>query len=126
MYASSPRTYHTISRRESRGGVCHRMDRAVLRGHGLAGQTRAVTRRVLAALVLLVSALAVGCGGQEPKGQRGPAAKTPRVAPVTEGPGRLVEIGGGRSLYLECVGSGSPTVVLEAGFGADTFSWRDV
>jgi pimeloyl-ACP methyl ester carboxylesterase len=81
---------------------------------------------MLAALVLLASALAVGCGGQEPKGQRGPAAKTPRVAPVTEGPGRLVEIGGGRSLYLECVGSGSPTVVLEAGFGADTFSWRDV
>ena len=25
-----------------------------------------------------------------------------------------------------CVGSGSPTVVLEAGFGADTFTWRDV
>ncbi|WP_028059912.1 alpha/beta fold hydrolase, partial [Candidatus Solirubrobacter pratensis] len=37
-----------------------------------------------------------------------------------------VAIGGRRSLYLECVGSGSPTVVLEAGFGADTFSWRDV
>src|SRR5690349_24585324 len=27
---------------------------------------------------------------------------------------------------MECVGSGSPTVVLEAGFGADTLSWRDV
>ena len=81
---------------------------------------------MLAVLVLLALALAVGCGGQESKGQRGPTAKTPRAAPVTEGPGRLVEIGGGRSLYLECVGSGSPAVVLEAGFGADAFAWGAV
>src|SRR4051794_41311267 len=27
---------------------------------------------------------------------------------------------------MECVGSGSPAVVLAAGFGADTHSWRDV
>jgi pimeloyl-ACP methyl ester carboxylesterase len=81
---------------------------------------------VLAGLVLLASALAVGCGGQEPKGQHGPTARTPRAVPAIEGPGRLVEIGGGRSLYLRCVGSGSPTVVLEAGFGADTFAWQDV
>jgi pimeloyl-ACP methyl ester carboxylesterase len=80
---------------------------------------------MLAVLALLASA-AVGCGGQEPNGQRGPTAQTPRSAPVTEDPGRLVEIGGGRSLYLQCVGSGSPAVVLEAGFGADTFAWRDV
>ena len=46
--------------------------------------------------------------------------------PVAEGSGRFVAIGDGRSLYMECVGSGSPTVVLEAGFGADTLSWRDV
>jgi hypothetical protein len=59
-------------------------------------------------------------------GQRGSTVKIPRAAAVTYGPDRLVEIGGGRSLYLECVGSGSPTVVLEAGFGAETFSWRDV
>jgi pimeloyl-ACP methyl ester carboxylesterase len=81
---------------------------------------------MLAVLVLLASALAVGCGGQEPKAQRGPTVKTSRAGPVAVGSGRLVAIGGGRSLYLECVGSGSPTVVLEAGFGADTFSWRDV
>jgi hypothetical protein len=34
--------------------------------------------------------------------------------------GRLVPIGGGRSLFIDCVGSGRPTVVLEAGFGGDT------
>lgn len=41
-------------------------------------------------------------------------------------PGEQVQIGGGRSLFLHCVGSGSPTVVLEAGFGANTYAWRDV
>jgi pimeloyl-ACP methyl ester carboxylesterase len=81
---------------------------------------------MLAGLALLASALAVGCGGQEPNRQRGPTAKRPRVAPLTEGSGRLVGIGGGRSLYLKCVGSGSPAVVLQAGFGADTFAWQDV
>ena len=85
-----------------------------------------MARRVLAVLVLLASVLAVGCGGQEPKAHRGPTVKTPRPAPVAEGPGRFVAIGDGRSLYMECVGSGSPTVVLEAGFGADTHSWQDV
>src|SRR4029079_10382234 len=68
----------------------------------------------------------MGCGGQELKAHHGSSAKTPRLAPVADGPGRLVAIGGGRSLYMECVGSGSPTVVLDAGFGADTHSWEDV
>jgi pimeloyl-ACP methyl ester carboxylesterase len=85
-----------------------------------------VTRRLLAVLVLLAAALAMGCGGHEAKGQRGAAAMSPRAAPVTVGPGRFVDIGGGRTLYLQCVGSGSPTVLLEAGFGADTFQWQDV
>jgi len=85
-----------------------------------------VARRVLAVLGLLAFGLAVGCGGQGPKAHRGPAVRTPRLAPVAEGSGRFVAIGNGRSLYMECVGSGSPAVVLEAGFGADTHSWQDV
>jgi len=32
-------------------------------------------------------------------------------------PGRLVEVEPGRSLHIYCVGSGTPTVVLEAGAG---------
>ena len=32
-------------------------------------------------------------------------------------PGRLVDVGGGRRIHLYCTGSGSPTVVLEAGLG---------
>ena len=81
---------------------------------------------MLAILASLASALAVGCGGNASDGQSGATANTPRAAPVTIGPGRIVEIGGGRTLYLQCVGSGSPTVVLEAGFGADASQWQDV
>src|SRR4051794_41296386 len=95
-------------------------------GSWLARQSWAVARRVLGVLVLLACMLAVGCGGQEPKAHRAPTVKTPRLAPVAEGPGRFVAIGNGRTLYMECVGSGSPAVVLEAGFGADTHSWQDV
>jgi pimeloyl-ACP methyl ester carboxylesterase len=79
---------------------------------------------MLARFAVLASALAVGCGGET--GQRGRTAETPRLAPAAEGPGRFVGIGGGRSLFLQCVGSGSPTIVLEAGAGGDTFAWRDV
>ena len=76
-----------------------------------------MARRALRALVALACVLA-GCGTH--------GSKTTRLPPEIDGPGRLVAIGGGRSLYTECVGSGSPTVVLEAGFGADLFAWRAV
>jgi pimeloyl-ACP methyl ester carboxylesterase len=33
---------------------------------------------------------------------------------------------GGRSLYLDCRGTGSPTIVLEAGSGADSATWAAV
>jgi pimeloyl-ACP methyl ester carboxylesterase len=79
---------------------------------------------MLATVVVLV--LAAGCGGHDPNGQRAPTAKTPGARVAIEGPGRIVEIGGRRRLYVQCVGSGSPTVVLEAGLGADTHGWQDV
>lgn len=36
--------------------------------------------------------------------------------------GRLIDIGG-RSLYIDCRGSGSPTVIFEAGAGGDADGW---
>jgi len=39
------------------------------------------------------------------------------------GPGQLIDVGG-RRLYLECAGSGSPTVVLQAGAGGDSTAWK--
>jgi pimeloyl-ACP methyl ester carboxylesterase len=39
--------------------------------------------------------------------------------------GRMVDVGGHR-LYLECTGSGSPTVVLQAGLGESSSSWARI
>ena len=36
----------------------------------------------------------------------------------------LVDIGGGRKMYLECRGSGSPTVVLVAGLKGSAEDWN--
>ena len=78
---------------------------------------------LLVIAILLVSFLLAGCGGH------GEQARTTKRAPnlgvVTNG-GDLVDIGGGRSLYLKCVGSGGPTVILEAGFGGTTNDWDAV
>ena len=38
-------------------------------------------------------------------------------------PGEQVEIRPGHALYLDCRGSGSPTLVLEAGMGSDSATW---
>jgi pimeloyl-ACP methyl ester carboxylesterase len=79
-------------------------------------------------VVVLASVLAAGCGGGSGAKQTGGAtASTSLPNPVVaSGPGTLVAIGAGRSLFLDCLGSGSPTVVMEAGFGGDSNNWRDV
>lgn len=52
---------------------------------------------------------------------------TAQVAPKTvsapPSPGRMVDIGGGRELHIDCIGQGSPTVVLEAGLGDSSLVW---
>jgi pimeloyl-ACP methyl ester carboxylesterase len=40
--------------------------------------------------------------------------------------GERVEIAPGHSLYIDCRGSGSPTLVLEAGMGSDSSTWSPV
>jgi pimeloyl-ACP methyl ester carboxylesterase len=44
-------------------------------------------------------------------------------AALTEDSAGLVDIGGGRKMYLECRGTGSPTVVLVAGLKASAEDW---
>jgi pimeloyl-ACP methyl ester carboxylesterase len=49
-------------------------------------------------------------------------------APATAASGNfagLVDIGGGRHLYLECRGTGSPTVILEAGYRSPALVWTE-
>jgi pimeloyl-ACP methyl ester carboxylesterase len=60
------------------------------------------------------------------------AAAMAAAAPTRAGPdpyaqpGRLVRLADGRALNLVCSGRGSPTVILESGFGAGAFAWGQV
>jgi pimeloyl-ACP methyl ester carboxylesterase len=72
---------------------------------------------VLIALLLRVPLLA------------GAQSATPATAPPSAASGDfagLVDIGGGRRLWVECRGTGSPTVILEAGAGNNGQTWDTV
>jgi pimeloyl-ACP methyl ester carboxylesterase len=68
-------------------------------------------------LALLVDVARVG----------GPAAwlARHRLVPTFVGQGQPVDVGG-RSIYLDCRGTGSPTIVLEAGMGDGVAGWAPV
>ena len=53
---------------------------------------------------------------------RGPTVIPTYDVPAYEARGRQIEVDG-RSVYLDCRGSGSPTVILEAGLGSGANSW---
>ncbi len=73
------------------------------------------TRRVLLGLVVALVALgSIGAIYQ--------AVATEIDSRTYPPSGQLVDVGGHR-LHLYCVGTGSPTVVLEAGFGATSLDW---
>jgi pimeloyl-ACP methyl ester carboxylesterase len=69
--------------------------------------------------LLVAGLLIAGCGYSSM-----PSATAPSATPAGSFAG-LVDIGGGRKLYLECRGTGSPTVVLVPGLvaAADTWSY---
>ena len=46
-----------------------------------------------------------------------------RAAAAPEGLARLVQLPGGRKIYLECRGRGGPTVVLVSGYGDGATTW---
>jgi pimeloyl-ACP methyl ester carboxylesterase len=90
-------------------------DRFLAAGRHAHSRVKAIASRAFA--LTLLSVLTVACGGQQ-------ARRDPN--PVILGPGHLVAIGAGRSLYLHCEGTGSPTVILEAGFGGNSNDWSEV
>jgi len=79
-----------------------------------------MSRWRMAAAVLLACS-AVGCAaGSAPGG-------TPSGAPTASDSNVSGTIDvGGHSLFYSCAGSGSPTVFMEHGLGADTRQWTDV
>jgi pimeloyl-ACP methyl ester carboxylesterase len=55
-----------------------------------------------------------------------PQAEVPRQIALYLKPQRLVQIAGGRTINLVCLGKGSPTVVLTAGMGGWSLVWNRV
>lgn len=82
-----------------------RIGRRVLRGIG----------RTLAALVGLLVVLGLAGASYEAIAAAGDAGRYPAR-------GQLVDVGGYR-LHIQCVGTGSPTVVLDAGLGGSSLDW---
>jgi pimeloyl-ACP methyl ester carboxylesterase len=76
---------------------------------------------------LLVGALvvAVGCAGPtaSPSVVASPSLDSSPSSTAFRGD---VDIGGDRHLYLECEGSGQPTVILDAGLATDHSTWSSV
>src|SRR5687767_6037565 len=63
----------------------------------------------------LVSLIIISCSPQQATQSPEPIeAPSPTVAPRPTPPGDMVDVGG-YQLYLYCTGTGSPTVILEAG-----------
>src|SRR5690349_22698564 len=71
--------------------------------------------RSLAALVGLLIILGLVGASYEAIAAAGDARRYPA-------PGQLVDVGGYR-LHIQCVGTGSPTVVLDAGLGGSSLDW---
>ena len=86
---------------------------------------RRVVTRMLA--VVLITTCFAACGGDRSRTRSGAAATTSgALGQVSGRPGRLVAIGRGRTLFVHCVGSGSPAVVLESGASSNAMAWQDV
>src|SRR5688572_5778291 len=80
-------------------------------------------------VVLVLAACASPSVTAEPGGQS-PHSSPPTSAAASASASALVagsfDIGDGRTLYLECTGSGSPTILMEAGDQSDLSQWRNV
>ena len=84
--------------------------------------------RLMVATVLLALALvAAGCsGGNSDTSASSESSEATQATAVEESEGDfagLVDIGGGRQMYMECQGKGSPTVVFVSGGGDRTETW---
>jgi pimeloyl-ACP methyl ester carboxylesterase len=94
------------------------------------GERRGRSRLGSVTAVILFGMAAVGCAG-DPATSVGPAqaqASLPSSDPSAS-TGHLegrFDIGDGRSLYMRCEGTGSPTVVMEAGDNSNASTWDPI
>jgi pimeloyl-ACP methyl ester carboxylesterase len=72
-----------------------------------------------------LTGLLPGCGGES----RSPVEPTTSPTPQNPSPVAtfgLVDIGGGREVFAECDGTGTPTILLESGDESDSTQWNAV
>jgi alpha/beta hydrolase family protein len=90
---------------------------------------------LVVAVVVVMAAMASGCGGSDEAGSTSSSSTVSPSGPTSAGASspaatydvpELVDIGGGRHLYVQCSGEGSPTVILESGDESDQFQWGSV
>jgi len=75
------------------------------------------TLRSLLALAAAAGLAGAGCGSSTPRSGAGSSVPADFSG--------MVDIGGGRSIFMECRGSGAPTVVLVAGLGERAANWSE-
>jgi len=83
-------------------------------------------RNSIFTIAWLVCLIVVSCSPKQATQSPQPTlAPSPTAAPRPTLPGDKVDVGG-YQLYLYCTGTGSPTVILEAGLEGDDISWKSV
>ena len=97
---------------------------------GSMGRDRASAHLAGAAFIILVIGLAGACSTEdEPAADETPSSSAPTTSEPTGDPNALADslaIGGGQHLYIDCRGTGSPTVLFEAGDESDSSSWSQL
>jgi pimeloyl-ACP methyl ester carboxylesterase len=84
--------------------------------------------RALAVGTMLFLGSVMGCNAKPAGPVEAPVVlltPSPTAAPRPTLPGDKVDVGGFQ-LYLYCTGTGSPTVILEAGLEGDDITWKEV
>jgi pimeloyl-ACP methyl ester carboxylesterase len=76
----------------------------------------------LAAVVLMLA----GCSGSTTTGSKPRNDTSSLATPVHGNFAGAVDIGGNREIFMECRGSGGPTVVLLSGFGDRADTWQSL
>jgi hypothetical protein len=86
--------------------------------------------RLMFATALALVLVATGCTGSNSdtsaSSQSSEATQATAMDETDSNFAGLVDIGGGRQMYLECRGTGSPTVVLVSGFRGAHDDWTNV
>jgi pimeloyl-ACP methyl ester carboxylesterase len=95
---------------------------------GFRGRYRRRRGQVLAAVVIAATALCVPTACANRPAPAGPASSAaPPSSQATDGAfSGLVDIGDGRKLYLDCQGTGTPTVFIIPGKGSYAQAWNYV